>query len=119
MYLTRYKINKFKNKVKLYLKNNKKIIIKKASYICRSNIIANLNIESINNIEFIYNDVDKHWAETDCNKIYLNTYKNFSDNSLFLTLLHETFHGMIKKNNSEISEYLEHKIIYFINKKLI
>ena len=74
----------------------------------------------INNIYFIVDNINNHWAETDGKSIYINNIKKYSKTSLYYTILHESIHGMIlRKNNNELSEITEHKLMYNLNKKLI
>lgn len=46
-------------------------------------------------IEFI-NFENGHWAETDGKTTWLNNSKKFDSNLLYLTLLHEYLHGVIR-----------------------
>jgi hypothetical protein len=62
-------------------------------------------IKVLFHIEFIYNNIDQHWAETDGKTIWLNTYKTFSDELLETTLLHEAFHGLVRRNAPPPSGY--------------
>lgn len=125
MYITRYKINNIRNKLKKYLlnvkKNKKNKLYRIAYFICRSkkiNIDFDRNL--IYNIEFIYDNINKHWAETDGIKIYINSYIKYNKKTLYYTIKHEMIHGMIKRNNNhELSEHLEHKLMYLLDKKLI
>lgn len=126
MYLTRHKIKEHIIKINKYIKIEKKlgkksIIYKSAKNICRNNeIIINYSKNTLDNIEFIYDDIYKHWAETDAHTIWLNTYKYFDDNTLYYTLLHEYMHGLIcRKNKHYLSENLEHKIMKLVDINLI
>lgn len=125
MYITRYIL---KTQIKLinkfFLKQSKmnKIsqIYKASLKILKNKPIVNYNRKKIlKNIYFIYNFVDKHWAETDGEKIWLNTYKDFNIETLYYTILHEALHGAIYENGKEISETKEHKIMKLINCNLI
>lgn len=126
MRLTRNTIHKTKLKVRDYFNHHKKLgknslIYKIAIFICRSNKI-NIDYERklLDNIEFFYDPIHCHWAETDGQKIYLNTEKTFTHNILYLTLIHEALHGMVTRHdNSELSEVLEHRMMYLIDKNLI
>lgn len=126
MIITRYQINKAKNKVKKYFINQKKArnkskLYKIACFITRSkNIKIDYERKLINNIYFITDIINNHWAETDGNAIYINNVKNYNKNLLYYTILHECLHGFIKRNdNSELSEVTEHKLMYYLDKKLI
>lgn len=126
MYITRDKINIIRNKLLIFLnkleKNpDKGKFSKLAKYICRSNDIKiNINKNILNNIYFITDNINLHWAETDGINIYLNNIKNYDDKLLYYTIWHELIHGMIKrKDNSELSEYLEHKFMFLFDKNLI
>ena len=125
MYITRYQINKITHDLKQFLlieKKNKKTKFRKlAQYICRSkNIKFDFNRKLLNNIEFITNIIDNHWAETDGKTIFINNIKDYNYKILYNTIKHEMIHGMILRNdNSELSEHLEHKIMYLLDSKLI
>ncbi len=126
MIITRYKINITRNKVKKYLENQKKLknkskLYKIGCFITRSkNIKIDYERKLINNIYFITNIIDNHWAETDFKAIYINNIKKYSKTSLYYTILHEVLHNMIKRyDNNNLSEHLEHKFMYLLNKKLI
>ena len=126
MIITRYQINFTKNKVKKYFENQKKLknrskLYKIASFIARSkNIKIDYDRILINNIHFITDLINNHWAETDGNAIYINNVKDYNKNLLYYTILHESLHGCITRNNeSELSEFAEHKLMYFLDKKLI
>ena len=155
MILTRYKILKSQLKVKKYLDKqkslkNRSIIYKCAKKYLRGKVQINyrenlLRIEKLNNdynidkinkmtSKIFISTTNSHWAETDGETIWLNYEKEYDMNTLFYTILHEEFHGIIfrnfrnnkeNKNNKdnfnlqELSEYIEHKIMYKINKSLI
>ena len=125
MYITRYQINKITHNLKQFLlieKKNKKTKFQKlAHYICRSkNIKFDFNRKLLNNIEFITNIIDNHWAETDGKTIFINNIKDYNYKILYNTIKHEMIHGMIlRNNNSELSEHLEHKFMYLLDPKLI
>ena len=74
----------------------------------------------LGNIDFIYDDINRHWAETDGISITLNIFKNFTDELLTNTLIHEALHGAILRDLQHmIYEEKEHKIMELINQKLI
>ena len=80
-----------------------------------------LNI--LNNIKFIYNDIDCHWAETDGITIWLNIWnENNRWNQEFInyTIVHECLHGFIKRNGIYYTtEYKEHIIMGLIDSLLV
>lgn len=123
MKITRYKlklcIDLVNKKIKSELNNNSRLF-KIAKKYCRNQKIKFKYFKcNINNINFIY-DKENHWAETDCKNIWLNTYKNFTFNLLYYTLLHEKLHGIILRDGKyELSESLEHKIMYEYDSLLI
>ncbi len=123
MILTRYVINKNKNKVKKYLNklsNKSKIYLISKKYIRSNKFSINYSKNLNNKILFIYDPIECHWAETDGINIWLNTYKNYNNKLLFYTILHECLHGIILRNNKYyLSEQLEHKIMEDIDKNLI
>jgi len=128
MYILRSFIKKQKNNAKKYFKNQKKLGINSKIYLSAKFILRNSNftvnyekaISILDNIDFIYNDIDKHWAETDGKSISLNTFKYYTNSLLYYTLIHEALHNIILRNNIHfISEEKEHLIMKLIDKKLI
>ena len=128
MYILRSFIKKQKNNAKKYFKNQKKLGINSKIYLSAKIILRNSNftvnyekaISILDNIDFIYNDIDKHWAETDGKSISLNTFKYYTNSLLYYTLIHEALHNIILRNNKHfIPEEKEHLIMKLINKKLI
>tara|TARA_Y100000591_G_scaffold333321_1_gene375702 strand:+ start:4034 stop:4426 length:393 start_codon:yes stop_codon:yes gene_type:complete len=130
MILTRFIILKQLKKIKKYLEMQKKlgkksIIFKTAKFYCRSNSIKinyrqKINFLNLKNIEFVYDDKYRHWAETDNITIWLNKYKSFTEDLLYYTLLHEYLHGIILRDNRHfISEKKEHDIMKLIDRQLI
>lgn len=130
-YLTRLKLQKLllKSKKKLYkllpnllletykVYNNKYEF--KINYNHINNVLQNKNIE-------FFCLINGHWAETDCKKIWLNTYKlsNHKLNNFIYTLMHEAIHGLIlyRKSAKEIyylNEWREHQIMGNCMKELI
>lgn len=74
----------------------------------------------LDNINFMYDDINNHWAETDGKDIWLNTYKTYNDKLLCDTLIHEALHGIIYRDNRhEIPEYKEHQIMALIDKSFV
>lgn len=123
MKITRYKlklcIDLVNKKIKSELNNESKLFRIAKKY-CRND---NFKFKFLNchnkDINFIY-DKENHWAETDCKSIWLNVYKNFSFNLLYYTLLHEKLHGIIlRKGKFELSEEVEHKIMFEYDSLLI
>lgn len=98
-------------------------IYKSAKYILRTknfNINYDKAFKILDNIEFIYDPIHKHWAETDGKCIWLNCYKEFTTKLLIDTLIHETLHGIILRDSKHsIPEEKEHRIMELINKDLI
>jgi hypothetical protein len=125
MKLTRYIIKKQIKLITKYINKEKKlgkrsIIYKSTSDLCRkSPIKIDYSRDILNNIYFIYDPIEKHWGETDGKSIGLNTYKEFNSDTLYYTILHEYLHGMIYRNNTYMSEYLEHRVMLLIDKNLI
>ena len=74
----------------------------------------------LDNVDFIYDDVNRHWAETDGISITLNIFKNFTDELLTNTLIHEALHGVILRDSRHmIYEEKEHRIMALIYHDLI
>lgn len=125
--ITRFQISKARKKCLRYFYHNRKLGKKSLIYIYTRDILRTSNfrlnynhaLKVLFHIEFIYNNVDQHWAETDGQTIWLNTYKTFSDELLENTLLHEAFHGLVRRNIHFIPEEKEHKIMSKINTLLI
>lgn len=127
MYLTRLKINEAKGRVQNFFKINKKMgkkskIYKISKKYCRNKNIEidyNSGLQCLERINLFYNNIDKHWAETDGIEIWLNIYRKYNDDLLEKTLLHEAFHGIILANGHSIPEYKEHDIMKLIDSKLL
>jgi hypothetical protein len=77
----------------------------------------------VNNIEFIYNSVDCHWAETDGETIWINIWNDtnrWNQSLLNYTVVHECIHGLIKRNGIHYTtEYKEHIIMCLIEPLLV
>lgn len=117
-----------REKARAFFKNQQTLgkqsaIYKSSKCILRTNdfsIKYDKAIECLNNIDFIYDPINQHWAETDGISISLNTYKTFTEELLTNTLIHEALHGIIYRNSRhEIYEEKEHKIMNRINPRLI
>ena len=120
MRLTRYTIQKGVKRTRRFINRNKSLINRVASSVCRSNVNINYKRKTLDNIEFIFDPIGNHWAETDSKYIYINIYKKFTPSLLYYTLLHEAIHGMVTRtNNHELSELKEHQIMYAIDNRLI
>ena len=130
MRLTRFIISKQLNTIKKYLKTNRKrgkksILYTSACDVCRTKNISIRYLDvlsriNIRNIDFIYDDNYKHWAETDGVTIWLTSYKVFDEDILYYTLLHECLHYLIFRDQKHcVSEKLEHTIMRNIDPRLI
>jgi hypothetical protein len=77
----------------------------------------------VNNIEFIYNDIDCHWAETDGETIWINIWNDtnrWNQSLLNYTVAHECIHGLIKRHGKHYTtEYKEHIIMSLIDPLLV
>ena len=124
--ITRHKLNIAVERVNKFLnlqkkKGNKSNLYKISKKYCR---LSKINIKYTNccckNIYFFYDDVNKHWAETDTKNIWINLYKKFSNNLLYYTILHEKLHGIVLRENKHfLTEHVEHKVMFELNKKLV
>ena len=126
MILTRHKLNKQLNNINIYFMKQKKQGKKSKLYKCAREICRNNNInvkykeKNSDNIYFIYDSVNKHWAETDGENIWINTFKKYNEEILYYTILHEAMHNIVYRDDKySLSEILEHKMMENINKKLI
>ena len=120
MRITRYRIREGVKWTRNYIKKNESKIYKVAKHICRSDVIIDYKRDVLNNIHLIYEPIENHWADTDNITININTCKNFTQDLLNYTILHESLHGMIiKMNKTNLSEYKEHCIMYELDKELI
>jgi hypothetical protein len=131
--LTRLQLTKSLNNVKKYINNHKKKGKKSSIHNSIKKIIRNneykldwnrsLNMLNKKHIFFMEcnKNIPTHWAETDGVDIWLSPLKNWTEENLYYTLLHECLHGLIKRKlyNSFVSEYLEHKFMLDFDKKLI
>jgi hypothetical protein len=111
--------------IKWFQKNKYKFNDIITSVLRTSNFTLDLNhyYKIVNNIEFIYNDIDCHWAETDGEKIWINIWNDtnrWNQSLLNYTVVHECIHGLIKRNGLHYtSEYKEHIIMGLIEPLLV
>ena len=128
MRLTRIKLRTATDECKIFLIMNKKLgkkskIYKTAKHILRSEdftIDYGSRLKCLDDIKLFYNSIDKHWAETDEDNIYINTFKDFDKKLLTYTLIHEVMHYIILRNEGHfIPEQKEHNIMYLVNESLI
>tara|TARA_B100000963_G_C22631851_1_gene675342 strand:+ start:2774 stop:3163 length:390 start_codon:yes stop_codon:yes gene_type:complete len=128
MLLTKYRLNHAIKKCKKFYKYNKKLgkksnIYKYSRFVLRNSrfkIDYERAFKMLDNIKLIYNQIDKHWAETDGDFIYINTFKNFTNELLINTIIHESLHYIILREGKHyIPEEKEHYIMYLISKYLI
>ena len=126
--ITRFQISKARYRAKCWfvkecLKKSKTKILRAAKKVCRNHkVILDFkhSLKVLNNIDFIYNDIDRHWAETDGKIILLNTWKEWDDELLMYTLIHEALHGIFLRDGIHyITEKKEHDIMRLIDKKLV
>ena len=121
--LSRDKIKHAIEDTKLWLFNNKNEICNTSKNELRNDeVIFNTEhyLKVLNNIEFFYNEVDRYWAETDGETIWLNTFKDWSYSNLVYTLIHECIHGLVKRKGIyDIPEKKEHNIMGILDKNLI
>ena len=73
----------------------------------------------LSNIQFLYDSVECHWAETDGSYIWLNIYKPWTTDLLFWTLVHECIHGIITIHGRELTEWKEHKIMRDVDSNIV
>ena len=73
-----------------------------------------------NHIHLIYDDVNKHWAETDGSSIWLNTWRTWTHSALTLTLIHEAIHNLVLRDGKHtLPEEKEHAMMAKISQSLI
>lgn len=126
--LLRSTINKARRKSKQFFAKQQRAgrnskLYKSSKFILRTNnfsINYSRAFKCLDNINFIYDNINNHWAETDGKSIWLNTYKIYNDKLLSNTLIHEALHGIIyRENRHEIPEYKEHQIMELTNKSFV
>ena len=126
--LRRSKIRKAREKSKRFFLRQQRLgvksdIYKSCKFVLRTQkftIDYNKLFECLDNINFIYDSINKHWAETDGHSISLNTFKNFSHKLLTNTLIHEALHDVIYRDSRHIiPEKKEHRIMELINPQLL
>ena len=121
--LSRTMIKSSQKKTLIWFNTNISLITKIAHNIIRNNnfIINQAHYKTlIYQIEFLYNDIESYWAETDGETIWLNTYKYWTPDLLYYTLIHECIHGLIKrKDGNYLSEHREHKLMGELDPLLI
>jgi len=121
-------IKKARNKSKQFFIEQQKLgynsdIYKCSRFVLRTNkfvINYNTSFKCLDNIDFIYDHINTHWAETDGLSISINTFKDYTDKLLTNTLIHEAMHNIIiLDSNHELSEWKEHRIMELVNPLLI
>ena len=119
MILTRGKIQNTFLGAREYLFLNKDKIEEIGRYMCRQQPVK-LRLDREFKIELVYDD-DSYWAMTDGETIWLNMYKEYDDDLLFFTLLHEMLHGLVIRGegNYELSELREHNLMGLLDSRLI
>lgn len=129
--ISRIILKQAKKKAKRFFQKEKKKqkiskIYSASKFILRStnfSINYDKSLKLLDNIQFFYDDINKHWAETDGFIILLNSFKNFNNdekNILTNTLIHEALHNVILRDNKHIiPEKKEHLIMEIINPQLI
>lgn len=129
--ITRKLIKKAREKSKRFFINQRKLAKNSKLYLASKFILRttkfsinyNYIFKLLNNIDFFYDHINQHWAETDGTMILLNTYKNYAndkDNILTNTLIHEALHYVILRDHRHfIPEEKEHKIMELVESQLI
>lgn len=123
MYITRTVLHEAINWVKNYLGDIDKRLYPICTTVLRT---TNFNINVRGHSESLLQQIlficslDMHWAETDGERIWLNTLKPYTVDTLRWTILHEVLHGMIKRNHvHDIPEEKEHKIMGLLDSRLL
>lgn len=126
MRLTRNVVKMSIKKVNKYLSREKKLgkksnIYRLGKFICRTdNFTIDYSRDFKDKINFLYDPIGDHWAETDGISIWLNTHKVFTHGLLYYTILHEYLHGMIiRKDGNYLSERSEHRLMEYLDQRLI
>ena len=128
MRLTRPAIMKQCERVRAFLREQEDLgtqstIWRAAVNVCRSSNIC-LNFEQceglLADVQLFYDDINNHWAETDGYAIFLNMVKEYDEETLYMTLLHEALHGLVLRDfRYELSEEVEHRMMRLIDPSLI
>jgi len=123
MRLTRQAIENARVKAIVWLPNNLHKIMLETDKLMRG-YLYQLDTQHfyhiLNNIELVYDDSNSCWAETDGETIWLNTYKNWTEENLKFTLIHEALHGVIKRNGiHDTTEYKEHIMMENVESMLV
>ena len=121
-------VKKAKSKAKSFFTEQKNLGKKSRIYKISKDILRtdnfiidyNTSFRCLDNINFIYDQIHRHWAETDGKGIELNTWKTFTDKLLTDTLIHEALHGIVLRDSKHtIPEEKEHRIMELIDPDLI
>lgn len=116
--ITRYQLRQAKKRV--IKKYNHKKLMDTCKKVSRSPIVIDKSLfkKNLKTIDFFYEE-NGCWAYTNGICIYLNIWKSYNPELLYYTLFHEALHGIFRINNCEISEYREHQIMKYYDKKLL
>ena len=128
MRLTRNSINRQRQRVLHFLQQQEAMglesdILRVARSACRwKAVIVDFRSRPtlLNHIELLHDAQHGHWAETDGYSVWLNTFKTFTPELLYKTLLHEALHGMVRRRNGhELSETTEHRMMEALDPTLL
>ena len=123
-FFTRKRLRDVSLDVATYVYSHARRISDIASHECRSKDIRQNTTHVkllLNNILLEYDPEGRQWAQTDGTRVWLNTWRQFDDDTLFWTILHEVVHGMFTRarGGHELSESLEHRIMEGIDRRMV
>ena len=118
MRLSRQKVRVASERAKAYMGKHRERIRRVASHHCRTDdVTVDTECTPLDSILFL--EEGDHWAETDGVAIWINRLRDFTEETLFYTLLHEVLHGSVKRGRHELSEELEHRIMKEVDERLV
>ncbi len=122
-YITRKILTDASKDALSWINDNQDLMFEKTRNILRNqdfSIDFKHPITILKNINFFYNNIDEHWADTDSLTININKKKDWTYQLLVHTLIHEAIHFMIKQNNRHYTtSYKEHQIMEAMNPLLV
>lgn len=122
MRLTRTVVRREHDRAMRYVNAHKQTMLRIARQVTRGADISWRDRGAKLHVEFLYDPIEDHWAETDCDStMWLNAHKTFTRDLLMLTLAHEEMHGRLvrERGNHPLAEETEHRIMELVDAALV
>lgn len=119
--LTRHRVRRACATARRYLHARRARIYAAAAAVTRGAALELAERDHALEVAFIYDPVGDHFAETDGTTIWLNVHKDFGDDDLYLTFVHEELHGYVRRaaGGHYLSEETEHRMMQLVDSRLV